>query len=105
MQQNRGRLLATTQLSLRIDPLIVKALRQYADECDMDLSEYIRMLLSRHTYHTDIANEIKRDVFQVREYSQTAISEVYLLKQQVQELEEKLNSFIKADKLGMGDSK
>ena len=98
MQQNRGRLLATTQLSLRVDPLIVKSLKKYADECDMDLSEYVRMILSRHTYHADIANEIKRDVFQVKEYSQTAISEVYLLKHQVQELEEKLNAFI-------GDSK
>jgi hypothetical protein len=95
MQQNRGRLLATTQLSLRVDPLIVKSLKKYADECDMDLSEYVRMILSRHTYHADIANEIKRDVFQVKGYSQAAISEVYLLKHQVQELEDKVNNFVK----------
>jgi antitoxin component of RelBE/YafQ-DinJ toxin-antitoxin module len=98
MQQNRGKLLATTQLSLRVDTLIVKSLRKYAEECDMDLSEYVRMILNRHTYHADVANEIKRDVFQVKEYSQAAISEVHLLRQQVQELEERLNNFIRCSK-------
>ena len=95
MQQNRGKLLATTQLSLRVDTLIVKSLREYADECSMDLSEYVRMILTRHTYHVDVANEIKREVSQIKEYSQAAFSEVYLLKQQVADLENRLNNLDK----------
>lgn len=94
MLNTRGSLPATTQVSVRVDSLIVQSLKQLAKESDMDFSEYIRMVLSRHTYQAEIAREIKREVFQIREYSQTAISEVYLLKQQVEELEEKLNNFI-----------
>lgn len=92
MQQNRGRLLATTQLSLRVDTLIVKSLREQASQCDMDLSEYVRMILTRHTYHVDVANEIKTEVSQIKQYAQAAFSEVHILKQQVAELEDRLNN-------------
>jgi hypothetical protein len=92
MQNRRGVLPATTQIAIRVDTLVVESLRQQAKLSDMDFSEYLRMILSRHSYHADVAREIKQEVNKIMQYSQAAFEEVQILKHQVSELEGKLNA-------------
>lgn len=94
----RSTLPDTEILTFRIDLLTAKMLRSQAKSVGISTAEYLRMITSRHVFHVDIADDIKKEVKQSLLYAQSAYADIVELKQRITDLEKEIQDIRKQDK-------